>query len=194
MRRLELIVGPMFSGKSEELIRRLKRASIAGKKILILKPETDKRTDEEIAARGKDPDKNEFEVKIKLPAVNLRSKEEGLFLVKTSKCEVVGVDEIQFFPEWFFDFVREIIETKDGKNLTIILSGLDMDAWGRPFGIVPQLLAIADSVQKVTALCFVCGREAQITQKIGGTEETVEVGDADIYEARCRMCFASPKN
>lgn len=194
MARLEVITGPMFSGKTEELIRRLKRAIHAKRKVLILKPLIDKRTGDEIAARKKRPGEKKFEKHMALPAIPLRSKMEGLCIIRDSRCDVVGIDEAQFFEPWFLDLIKELFkpDQQAKQNLTIIVAGLDMDAWGKPFGIMPELMEMADEIRKVAAVCFQCGNEAVFTQKIGGSKDQVEVGNADIYEARCRKCHTTP--
>jgi thymidine kinase len=194
MVRLEIITGPMFSGKTEELIRRLKRAIHAKRKVLILKPALDSRTSDEITAREKSPKDKGFVKYTALPAIPLRSEAEGFCLVRDSKCDVVGIDEAQFFEPWFLNLISGLLKPNPciNPNLTIIVAGLDMDAWGRPFGAVPKLMAMADEVLKVTAICFNCGNEAVFTQKVGGLKIQVEVGGEDIYEARCRRCWTPP--
>jgi thymidine kinase len=110
------------------------------------------------------------------------------------KPDILTIDEAQFFGPELLEYLDELLEKKKSKNFTIIVAGLDMDAWRRPFGIMPQLLAMADEVLKLTAICAACNGEnpAIFTQKKGGTGEQVEVGDTGLYEARCRACYYVP--
>lgn len=191
MAHLKVITGPMFSGKSEELIRILRREKIANKKILVIKPDCDNRTGAEIAARAKDIETDIFKKSASFPAQTVSSKEDALKLIKDHDCDVLGIDESQFFKIWLIDLVRDLKFGKIKNDLKIVATGLDLDAWGVTFGIMGDLLALADNVQKLTAICFTCGREAMYTQKIGGSsKKQIEVGDKEIYEARCENCFA----
>lgn len=186
---LTVITGPMFSGKSEELIRILRRAKIAKKKILVVKPDRDTRTEKEIAARATDDEERIFKKSATFPAHPVSTKDEIADLIEKSQCDILGVDEAQFFEYWFLDFLINLKRRKAGKNLKLIVAGLDMDAWGRTFGIMGDIMAAANEVQKLTAICFSCGEPAIYTQKIGGSKKQIEVGDREIYEARCENCF-----
>jgi len=194
MTYLKVITGPMFSGKTEELIRILHRSQIAGKKILVVKPKIDTRCGNEIISRKKaTPDTQKFTKFMDFPAEPIGSAEELGNLIEQHQPDILALDEVQFFQSWIFDYIHNLLREKSQSELTIIAAGLDMDAWGKPFGPMPQLLAIADEVQKETAICFVCKKPANITQKLVNTGKTVEVGDADIYEARCRVCHTIPE-
>lgn len=188
MATLEVITGPMFSGKSEELIRRLKRETYAEKKILIIKPSTDTRSDG-IEARQKFGDK--FSSSFKMEAIAIGSREEIENIFKQESPQVLAVDEAQFFDSWFADFISDILLEK---NLRIICVGLDLDAWGNPFGIMPILMAMADNVKKETSICFNCRKNlgTMTYKKIAGIGQ-VEVGDAELYESRCRDCWKKPE-
>ncbi|MDB4939873.1 MAG: tdk [Candidatus Doudnabacteria bacterium] len=193
MAYMKVITGPMFSGKTEELIRVLNRAEIAGKKILVIKPKIDIRTENEIASRRKaDIKANEFKKYSSFYAYPVGSAAEVLSLINVHQPSVLGIDEAQFFDAWMIDFLAEFLKNNSENDLTIVAAGLDMDAWGRPFGIMPQLMTIADHVQKETAICFVCKKPAIFTQKLSESSSQVEVGDFDIYEARCRVCHFAP--
>lgn len=191
MARLEVITGPMFSGKSEELIRRLKRATYAEQDVLVVKPKIDTRTSKKISSRRKKDKKDAaFEESDSFPAHELSSAEEFVELVSQHKPDVLAIDEAQFFPKWLLELINELLDKNESSNFTIIVSGLDMDAWKKPFGIMPQLMAMADEVQKLTAICFKCKkRVANLTYKHGGSSnQQIEVGDAEKYEARDRAC------
>jgi thymidine kinase len=194
MAHMKVITGPMFSGKTEELIRILNRAEIAGKKILVIKPGMDVRTGNEIASRRKEDLKlNEFKKYSSFSAHPVGSAAEALSLMHVHQPSVLGIDEAQFFDEWMVDFISEVLRNNAENDFMIIVAGLDMDAWARPFGIMPKLMTIADVVQKETAICFVCKKPAMLTQKLSDSSSQVEVGDSEIYEARCRVCHYIPK-
>ncbi len=191
---MKVITGPMFSGKTEELIKILNRAEIAGKKILVIKPQIDIRTSDEIASRRKPDIKvNEFKKAGSFPAYPVGSAAEALSLIHRYEPSVLGIDEAQFFDNWMVDFLQEFLKKNSDQDITVVAAGLDMDAWGRPFGIMPRLMTIADHVQKETAICFVCKKPAMYTQKLGESASQVEVGDVEIYEARCRLCHCPPR-
>ncbi len=184
----------MFSGKSEELIRILKRSKIAGKNILVIKPAIDSRSAHEIVSRHQpDLSKKEFTRMSAFDAVPVGSASEALSLIQTLHPSVIGIDEAQFFGVWLPGFLEELLCNKKNPDMMIVAAGLDMDAWKRPFGIMPQLLSMANEVQKETAICFICKEPAMYTQKLGGTGTQVEVGDVEIYEARCRNCHIVPQ-
>jgi len=172
---IEVITGSMFSGKSEELIRRLRRAMIARQRVQVFKPGLDDRyTATQVVSHSRwrlDSDRVKHAAEI-LEHLDPRT-------------EVVGIDEAQFFDD---DVVRVCSHLADlGKR--VIVAGLDMDFRGEPFGPMPKLLAIAEEVEKVHAICARCGAAASYTQRLTQAQEQVVVGAADIYEARCRRCF-----
>ena len=193
---LEVVAGCMFSGKTEELIRLLHRSEIAGKKILVLKPKTDSRTAGEIAARGKEyASSPNFKKSKSFPAFPVATYEEAVHLIHVYGPDVLGIDEAQFFPEWIIPLVEEIMQQNSDRDFNVIVAGLDLDAWNKPFGVMPYLLSFADEVQKETAICFVCKkRPAVFTQKLISSDRQVEVGDFEIYQARCRVCHELPKS
>jgi thymidine kinase len=172
---LEVITGSMFSGKSEELIRRLRRAQIAKQKVQIFKPAIDNRySEQEIVSHSA----------MKIPSENVSSSTELLAKV-TPDTEVIGVDEGQFFDAGLAAAVTSLADA--GKR--VIVAGLDQDYLGRPFEPMPQLLAIAEYITKTHAICMVCGAPANHTQRLVASKERVLVGASETYEARCRHCF-----
>ncbi len=172
---IEVITGSMFSGKSEELIRRLRRAIIARQRIQVFKQGLDDRY-----AAGQVVSHSKW----RLEAERVAKAAEILDLVDP-RTEVVGIDEAQFFDA---DLARVAGHLADlGKR--VIVAGLDMDFRGQPFGPMPELLAVAEDVEKVHAICARCGAPASYTQRLSQAQEQVVVGAADIYEARCRRCF-----
>ena len=192
MARLEVITGPMFSGKTEESIRRLRRATFARKRILVIRPSTDNRGARNIFDLIKEDDKLScYEL---LATRVLNHVKELRSIVDPWKPHILTIDEAQFFGPELLEYLDELLEKKKSQNFTVIVAGLDMDAWRRPFGIMPQLLAMADEVLKLTAICVACNGEnpAIFTQKKGGTGEQVEVGNTELYEARCRACYYIP--
>lgn len=171
---IEVICGCMFSGKTEELIRRIRRAQIAKQKVVIFKPEIDNRYSEnEVVSHSKQ----------KIESVSINSAEEILELSKDA--EVVGIDEVQFFGAEVVDVCNKL--AKEGKR--VIAAGLDKDYLGSPFEPIPQLLAVAEYIVKTLAICMKCGNPANFTQRLIDSEERVLVGTDKIYEARCRKCF-----
>lgn len=180
MGRLEVVVGPMYSGKSEELLRRLRRAEIGGNTVVVVKPDIDSRYSKKhvVSHAG-----------TKMPAMILRDSAE--IRLQTLGYDVVGIDEIQFFDD--VDLVNNLEIM--AKRQVIIASGLDMTYRGEPFGQVPTLLAVADSILKLSAVCHSCGKDATMTQRLidgkpaPATGPTVQVGGLDSYEARCRGCW-----
>ena len=173
--RLEVIAGGMFSGKSEELVRRLRRALIARQKIQVFKPRTDTRhEDSRLVTR----DNRE------LAAHSVTSASE-LKATLDPEVEVVGIDEAQFFDDELVDLVTDLAD--QGKR--VIVAGLDQDYLRQPFGPMPRILALAELVDKVHAVCVQCGRLAHYSQRIAGGSEQVQVGDTEAYEARCRLCY-----
>jgi thymidine kinase len=178
---LEVIVGPMFSGKSEELIRRLKRARIARQRVACFKPDIDLRYHRtHIASHSEQT----HEAAVVTP--NAERLREALFATnQIDEVEVVGVDEVQFFDGAILPLTMELVAL--GKR--VIMAGLDTTFTAEPFGPVPNLMALADKVTKLSAVCMVCGQPAIHTQRLGTSRELVVVGAAGVYEARCRNCF-----
>lgn len=172
---IEVITGSMFSGKSEELIRRLRRAIIARQRVQVFKPLLDDRfAANQVVSHSR----------WRLEAERV-AKAADILARLDARTEVVGVDEAQFFDA---DLVRVCNHLADlGKR--VIVAGLDMDFRGQPFGPMPQLLAVAEEVEKMRAICARCGAPAAYTQRLTQAQEQVVVGAADIYEARCRRCF-----
>ncbi|MFN3489345.1 MAG: thymidine kinase [Emticicia sp.] len=171
---VEVVCGSMFSGKTEELIRRLKRAKIAKQKVEIFKPAIDVRYHEiDIVSHNQTA----------IRSTPVHSSEE--ILLMTSDCEVVGIDEAQFFDRGIVEVVNKLAE--NGKR--VIIAGLDMDSRGLPFGPMPALMSIAEYVTKVHAICMVCGDIASYSYRKVPSEEQVMLGESDSYEARCRKCF-----
>lgn len=171
---IEVVCGSMFSGKTEELIRRLNRAKIAKQKVEIFKPAIDVRYHlEDIVSHNQNA--------IRSTPVNASDE----ILLMTSDCEVVGIDEAQFFDAGIVDVVNKLAE--NGKR--VIIAGLDMDSKGVPFGPMPALMSVAEYVTKVHAICVVCGDIAHYSYRKVPDEQQVMLGESDTYEARCRKCF-----
>jgi len=172
---IEVICGPMFSGKSEELIRRLRRAMIARKRVEVFKPTIDNRySEDEIVSHG-DSRMNSQVVK---DAAEIMDRIDW-------RSEVIGIDEANFMGEKLIDVSQRLADS--GKQ--VIIAGLDTDYMGRPFVPMPDLLAHAESITKTLAICVRCGNPAKHTQRLRGSDELIVVGAADMYEARCRRCF-----
>ena len=176
--RIEVITGPMFSGKSEELIRRLKRAQIARRKVLCFKPDLDVRYHKTAIASHSSQTLNAHTV---ASVGELRAA----LLPLIDNIEVIGVDEAQFFDVSLVGLSLELVHL--GKR--VILAGLDTTFAGEPFPPVPDLMAVADEVMKLSAVCMQCGAPAVHTQRLGASQALVVVGAAGLYEARCRACF-----
>ncbi len=172
---IEVICGSMFSGKSEELIRRLRRAQIARQRVQIFKPRIDARYSEDHIV-------SHSEQKIASQVVATAQEIMDNLDMRT---EVIGIDEAQFFDKDIVTVCNRLADM--GKR--IIVAGLDQDYLGRPFDPMPQLLAIAEYITKTLAICVRCGNPANRTQRTIDSSERVVVGAADIYEARCRRCF-----
>jgi len=175
---IEVISGCMFSGKTEELIRRIRRAQIAKLKVAIFKPRIDIRYSSSQIVSHNDQSMN---------SVVVDDAEEILKLA--GDAHVVGIDEGQFFKMNLVDVCEKL--ANEGKR--VIVAGLDQDYRGKPFEPMPQLLAVAEYITKTLAICVVCGNPADRTQRITSSSERVLVGAKDIYEARCRNCFEPPK-
>ena len=172
---IEVFAGSMFSGKSEELIRRLRRAQIARQKVQIFKPKVDDRFSEDHIISHSE---------MRIASENVDSSRQLLERVK-AETEVVGIDEGQFFdPE-----LPAAVNTLADLGKRVIVAGLDQDYLGKPFEPMPQLLAIAEYITKTLAICMVCGSPANHTQRLVASSERVLVGAQGTYEARCRHCF-----
>ncbi len=176
---IEVICGSMFSGKSEELIRRLRRAQIARQDVAIFKPAIDDRySSDHIVSHS--------EQRLRSIAVSHAHE----ILEMAGDAHVVGIDEGQFFGMELVDVCNELAN----KGKRVIVAGLDQDYRGIPFEPIPQLLAIAESITKTLAICMVCGAPANRTQRLSSDSQRVVVGAKDVYEARCRKCFQPPQD
>lgn len=174
---IEVVCGGMFSGKTEELIRRARRAHIAGQSVVIVKPAIDNRySDSEVVSHDSSS----------LPGINVNTADQIILL--TSSAKVVCIDEAQFFDDRLVDVVNTL--ANDGKR--VIIAGLDMDYLGRPFEPMPHLLAIAEYVTKLHAVCSESGMMANFSQRVVENEDHVLVGEKDSYEPRARHCFRPP--
>jgi thymidine kinase len=176
--RLEIITGPMFSGKSEELIRRLKRAQIARLRVICFKPDVDLRYHRTAIAS------HSAQILEAITVANVGELKDELFQ-ELGRVDVIGIDEAQFFDDSLVHFSLELVHL--GKR--VVLAGLDTTFHGEPFGPVPDLMAVADEVVKLSAVCMVCGAPAIHTQRLTSNQELVMVGATGVYEARCRICF-----
>ena len=176
---IEVICGSMFSGKTEELIRRMKRAMIAKQQVLIFKPTVDNRYhDQNVVSHNENA--------INSSAVNFAND----ILLRVNDCDVVGIDEAQFFDQEIIEVANKLANS--GKR--VIIAGLDMDFAGRPFGPMAGLLSIAEYVTKVHAICMSCGNVASYSFRRTKSNKKVVLGETDIYEARCRKCFIEGMN
>lgn len=171
---IEVICGSMFSGKTEELIRRLHRAQFANQKIAIFKPMVDNRySDVEVVSHDGKSVKSQ---PISSPAE---------MLTVDAGIKVIGIDEAQFFD----DSIVEVVQFLANRGIRIIAAGLDMDYTGKPFGPMPKLMAIAEDVQKVHAICVKCGNLANHSHRLSKSTDLVVLGEKDVYEPLCRECF-----
>lgn len=172
---IEVICGSMFSGKSEELIRRLRRAMIARQRVQTFKPRLDDRFDEDhIVSHDRQ----------RLPSERVGSSQE-LYAAVRPDTQVVGIDEAQFFDEELVAVCQRLA----GEGRRVIVAGLDKDFRGEPFEPMPALLAVAEYITKTLAICMRCGRPANFSQRLTASTERVVIGAEDSYEARCRVCF-----
>ena len=171
---IEVICGSMFSGKTEELIRRLKRAQIAKLNVEIFKPRTDTRYDETAVVSH---DLNSIQ--------STPVESSSAILLLGANTQVVGIDEAQFFDEDLPDVCNKLAL----KGIRVIVAGLDMDFLGKPFGPMPALLAIAEHVTKVNAVCMQCGSPAVYSYRTVANENKILLGEKDSYEPRCRACY-----
>lgn len=176
---LEVICGSMFSGKTEELIRRLRRAQFARQRVEIFKPKIDIRySEEDIVSHD---------------AHSIRStpvENSGNILLLTGDVDVVGIDEAQFFDANIVDVCQKLAD----QGIRVIAAGLDMDYQGKPFGPMPHLMAIAEYVTKVHAVCVQCGNLAQHSHRLTSGDNLIMLGEKDTYEPLCRHCFNKIKN
>jgi thymidine kinase len=171
---IEVITGSMFSGKTEELIRRLKRAGFARQKVEIFKPAIDVRYSEADVV-------SHDEHSIRSTPVENSSN----ILLLSADVDVVGIDEAQFFDKHLVEVVVQLAN----QGIRVIVAGLDMDFKGNPFGPIPGLMAVADFVTKVHAVCVRCGSNAQFSHRMSEKEQVVLLGEKDIYEPLCRRCY-----
>src|SRR3989338_10729520 len=176
---IEVICGPMFSGKTEELIRRLRRAKIAKKRVVVFKPHIDTRFDEiQIVSHS-------AQKIASVPVENTETLQHCLEHLDGPP-DLVGIDEAQFFDAPLVPYIEKLANS----GLRVILSGLDQDSNGQPFGLMPNLLAVADIVTKQYAVCMICGSPASTSYRLKNQNtEQVFVGAAESYEARCRHCY-----
>ena len=177
---IEVITGSMFSGKSEELIRRIRRAQIARQRVQIFKPQIDNRYAEAEIVSHSD---------MKLPSETVSSAAQILERLD-NRTEVVGIDEGQFFDA----SLVKVANTLADRGLRVVVAGLDQDFTGRPFDPMPQLLATAEYVDKALAICMQCGAPANRSQRLVAATDRVVVGGSHEYEARCRRCFQPPRS
>ena len=171
---VEVICGSMFSGKTEELIRRVKRAKIAGQNIMIFKPKIDIRYDaEKVVSHNNNS----------MPSIQVPSSKN--ILLHSEKAQIIAVDEAQFFDDELPHVCRQLAQ--QGKR--VIVAGLDMDYTGKPFGPIPNLMATADHVTKVHAICMSCGNPALYSHRKTNDNSLVQLGEKEEYEPLCRACF-----
>ena len=174
MGSLEVVCGGMFSGKTEELLRRIRREQYARKRVQLFKHGLDQRyTDGHVEAHSA----------MKLPAISVATPNELLLKIEPG-VQVVGIDEVQFFDASIVSVVTQLAD----QGIRVIVAGLDMDYRAQPFGPMPELLARAEEVAKVRAICVICGAPASRSHRLSGEGPVVEVGAAEVYEARCRTC------
>lgn len=173
---IEVICGSMFSGKTEELIRRLKRAKIANQKVQIFKPKKDVRYD--------DTDVVSHDANT-IPSIPVESSRDIINFVSENDVTVIGIDEAQFFDQ----DLSGVCEKLAVKGIRVIIAGLDMDFKGNPFGPIPALLSIAEYITKVHAICPHCGSLATHSYRLSEETDTVLLGEKDKYEPRCRICY-----
>ncbi len=176
--RIEVVCGSMFSGKTEELIRRMKRAKFARQKVEIFKPSIDTRySEEDVVSHDQQH----------IPSTPVDSS--SALLLLTGDIDVVGIDEAQFFDEGLVEVCNELAN----RGVRVIVAGLDMDFKGKPFGPMPALCAVADEVTKVHAICVKCGALAYLSHRLVHNERRVLLGEKDEYEPLCRACYQAAK-
>lgn len=171
---IEVVCGSMFSGKTEELMRRIKRAQYGRQKVQVFKPKIDNRYSED---HVQSHDANRI---LSIPVANAKEILERV----EDNTRVVGIDEVQFFDDSVIDVCNKLAY----RGIRVICAGLDMDFRGQPFGPMPKLLAVAESVTKLQAVCVSCGMPASRSQRVVGDQSVVAVGAKEMYEARCRFC------
>lgn len=178
---IEVIAGGMFSGKSEELVRRLRRSLIARQRVQVFRPQADTRhePDRGVVTR----DNRELEALTVADSKEMRKRLHW-------GVQVVGIDEAQFFDEGLANLVEELADA----GVRVIIAGLDQDFRRQPFGPMPRLLALAEYVDKMHAICVLCGGAAHYSLRISGGGEQVQVGDSEAYEARCRRCYLQARS
>lgn len=172
--RIEVICGSMFSGKTEELIRRMRRAIFANLEIKIFKPQIDVRYS-----------KNDVVSHDAHAIESTPVASSAQILEQVGDARVVGIDEAQFFDQGIVDVAQQLADS----GVRVIVAGLDMDYLGKPFGPMPALMAVAEDVTKVHAICVRCGDLAQYSHRLSKSDKLVELGEKDIYEPICRSCF-----
>lgn len=171
---IEVICGSMFSGKTEELIRRIRRAEIAKMKTIIFKPKIDSRySSNHIVSHNQS----------KLESVLAKNANE--IIDRSVGMDVIGIDEAQFFDNQIVEVCKKLAD----KKMRVIVAGLDTDYKGKPFGCMPELMCESDYLDKLRAICVMCGNPASYTQRTISNSKQVLIGETDIYEARCRNCF-----
>ena len=174
---IEVITGSMFSGKTEELIRRMRRAEIAKMKTGLFKPFIDSRySTKHVVSHNQS----------KLESIVVETANE--IIKHSNKMDVVGIDEAQFFDSKIIEVCKRLAD----KKIRVIIAGLDTDYKGNPFGFMPQLMCEADYLDKLRAICVLCGNPASCSQRTTSDSEQVLIGETDVYEARCRNCFEPP--
>ncbi|WP_434336895.1 thymidine kinase [Mesomycoplasma conjunctivae] len=177
---IEVITGPMFSGKSDELIKRVRTLSYANINTLVVKPKIDDRwTTHEIVSRSG----------ARIPTFNVQDTQEIKALFEQGDYQAIAVDEIQFFENEIIKYLDDLAN----KGIRVIASGLDQDYARNPFGPLPQLMAIAESVTKLQAICNICKRAATTSARIINSKEQTFIGDSEEYQARCRACHGKKK-
>ena len=183
---IELVIGPMYSGKSEELIRILKRAKIAKQNIVVFKPQIDDRySNEDVVSHSGES----------IHAIPINKAKE-IYDYIDSNTQVVGIDEVQFFDDEVVDIAIDLAD----KGIRVIAAGLDMDFKGEPFGPTPRLLAVSEFIDKIQSICSVCGQPATRSQRLINGEPAryndpiIQVGAVESYEARCRKCHVVYKD
>ena len=175
MGQIEVIAGSMFSGKTEELIRVIRRAELARQEVQVFKPQIDTRYSlDHVASHNH----------AKIPSTSLTNAAE-IYVHLRPTTQVIGIDEAQFFDSEIVDVVTELAN----RGLRVIIAGLDVDWKGEPFHPMPELMAIAETVLKLRAVCVVCGNTASRTQRLVENRESILIGNQNVYEARCRQCF-----
>ena len=173
---IEVVCGSMFSGKTEELLRRIKRATFANQKVELFKPAIDVRYDEEEVVSH---DANSMQ------STPVHNSAEILLYVNMDTVEVVGIDEVQFFDDGVVDVCNQLANN----GIRVIVAGLDMDYLGKPFGCMPKLLSVAEYVTKTHAICVKCGDLAQFSHRLVASDRQVLLGEKDSYEPLCRHCY-----